>query len=191
MSVRVVNVKFLSFIVLAVATAMTVFASQRTDAVALTLNTLTVIKGLPAGCSLVTDKPAIGFNLPVRIDSNPWRGIDRSILASIREVMYGTPRLPDGPPLSAAELSRFFARFSHGIDEGYVALYQQQGSDDLEVHALTFSQGEPFPRVGTMARRDRRRASRLESGRTAIVLYGDESPCFNAIQSHLRSLTNP
>ena len=185
------NVKVLSLIVLAAATTMTVFASQRTDALGLTLDKLSVIKGLPAGCSLTTDKPAIGFNLPVRIDSNPWRGIDRSILASIREVMYGTPRLPDGPPLSAAEFSRFFVRFSHGIDEGYVALYQQQGSDDLEVHALTFSQVKPLPPVGTIARRDRRRASWLESGRTAIVLYGDESPCFSAIQSHLRSLTNP
>lgn len=185
------HVRVLSLIVLAVATAMTVFASQRTDAVGLTLDKLTVIKGLPAGCSLATDKPATGFNLPVRIDSNPWRGIDRSIIASIREVMYGTPRLPDGPPLSAAELSRFFFRLSQGIDEGYLALYQQQGSDDLEVRALTFSQGEPFPRVGTMARRDRRGAIWLESGRTAIVLYGDESPCFSAIHSHLKAVAHP
>ncbi len=186
----IMSVKVLSLVVLAFTTTLTGFPSQSTVAVGLTLDTLTVIKGLPAGCSLATDKPVIGLNLPVQIDSNPWRGTDRSILASIREVMYGSPRLPDGPPLSAAELSRFLFRLSHGIDEGYVALYQQQGSEDLEVRALTFSKGEPFPRHGNMARIDSRRVVWLESGRTAIVLYGDESPCFSAIQSHLRSLTN-
>ena len=81
------NVKVLSLIVLAVTTALAGFANQRKDAVALTMDKLTVTKGLPTGCSLVTSKPFIGFSQPVPIDSNPWRGIDRGILASIREAM--------------------------------------------------------------------------------------------------------
>jgi hypothetical protein len=173
-------------LVLLVVTTPMGLAFQRTKPA--TLDQLTVSTGLPAGCSLATDKPVIGFNQRIQVDSNPWRGTDRRILTSIREVMYGSPRLPDGPPLSAAELSRFFVRLADGIEEGYVAAYQQRDSEDLEVRALTFSTGKPFPRRGNVARIDPRRAVWFQSGRTAIVLYGEESPCFGAIEAHLKSL---
>jgi hypothetical protein len=190
MRVPIMIVKVLSLVV-GVTTTLTGFASQGTNAARLTLDKLTVTQGLPTGCSLAPSNPPIGLGQPVRPESNPWQGTDRSMIASIREAMYGAPRVADGPPPSAAELSRFFARLSHGIDEGYVAFYQLQGSNDLDVYALTFSQGEPLPRRGTMARTDPRRAVWLESGRTAIVLYGDESPCFSAIQSHLKAVARP
>lgn len=185
------NIKVVPAGVMAVMTTLLGFPSQGQSSARLnSLDELTVTNGLSAGCSLASRKAIIGFSRPVPIDSNPWRGTDRSIIASIREVMYGAPRAVDGPPLSGAEFSRFFFRLSHGIDEGYVAFYRQQGSEELAVHALTFSSSEPFPARRNMARADSRRAIWLEHGRTAIVLYGDEGPCSRAIRSHLESLAH-
>ena len=153
------------------------------------LNQLTATNGLPAGCSLATDKPVIGLSRAAGVDTNPWRGNNRSVVASIREVMYGAPRLVDGPPLSGAQLSRFFARLSEGIDEGYVALYTQPGAEDVAVHALTFSNGERLPGRSNTPRHNSSRTVWLERGRTAIVLFGDEGTCSRAIESHLSLLT--
>jgi hypothetical protein len=149
------------------------------------------VNGLPAGCTLAQRKPVIGFSQPVGIDTNPWRGDDRSVVASIREVMYEiSPRVVDGPPLDSAQLSRFFGRLSQGINDGYVAVYTQQGAEELSVYALTFANAARLPNRPNDARINVRRAVWFEGGKTAIALHGDDGLCSRAIQSHLESVAH-
>jgi len=151
------------------------------------LDQLTLRQGLPAGCSLASDKRDIGFSWPAFIESNPWLGTDRSTIASIREVMYGAPRVVDAP-LSAAEFSRFFVRLSDGVNEGYVAVYRQREVDVATVYALTFLSNTPLPVRENMSRVGLRRPLWFERGKTAIALDGDGGSCSRAIQLHLQSI---
>jgi len=162
-------------------------ASQRASDL---LGQLTVTSDLPEGCALATDRHVVGLSQPVGIDANPWRGIDREVIASIRETMYGPPRLADGPPLDADALSRFFARLSEGIDEGYVAVYSQQRGEDLAVYALTFSKSKRVVNERTASRTNPRPAIWFDRGNTVVVLYGDDGPCSRVIQSRVEFLTH-
>ena len=153
------------------------------------LDQLTVTSQLPEGCSLAVDRHSVGLSQPAGIDSNPWRGSDREVIASIREMMYGPARVPDGPPLDADALSRFLLRLSEGIGAGYIALYSQQRSEDVAVYALTFSSSTRAVNHRNAARTNPRPAVWFEKGNTVVAVYGDEGPCSRAIRSHIEFLT--
>src|SRR5262245_35334242 len=81
-----------------------------------TIHDLTFATGLPGECDLSSApsrrldgnrfQSGLWGGLP--ITTNPWSGTDAKIIASIRERMYGPPRMPDGPPLDRRAAARFF-----------------------------------------------------------------------------------
>ena len=170
-----------------VAMAMPIaLASQRTPDL---LDQVAAINRLPQGCSLATRPLIVGRGQLVDINANPWRGNDRQVIAFIREVMYGPPRLVDGPPLDAAALSRFFVRLSEGIHEGYIASYSRE-AEEATVYALTFSDSKRLANLRNDGRYRGRPDISFQKGNTVVALYGGEGPCSRAIHSHVESLTH-
>jgi hypothetical protein len=161
-------------------------ASQRAPDL---LAQLTVVNGLPKGCSLAAGTRMVGLSHPVEVEFNPWRGNDGPVIASIREVMFGPTQVPDGPPLGAEAFSRFFVRLAEGIDEGYAAFYSHEPAEEVAVYALKFSSNERPANRMKDARADAPSAIRYDKGNTVIVLYGGDGPCSRAIRSHVDSLT--
>src|SRR5687768_15642469 len=114
---------------LAIAVLLTSAVQTQTNT---TLQQLTVpAERLPAGCTL-SPAPAQsidgqhvrgGLWAGLPISRNPWVGTDRQIIASIRERVDPPSELPDGPPLSRAELARARLRLADGVEAGYAAVY--------------------------------------------------------------------
>src|SRR5260221_10723355 len=98
------------------AVGLSVFPAHAIESAAAKLADLTVLGGLPSGCALVPASNVrplpIGRTLPdVVVNSNPWVGSDRRIVATIYETLYGSPRLPDAPPMSHAATAAFLLQF--------------------------------------------------------------------------------
>ncbi len=177
-----------------------------------TLQDLTVPKDrLPEGCALKLIEPAHQEVIattdtgrrtvrvtgatpslqPAGVTANPWTGADRRVLAGLRQRVdgYGTPRLPDAPPLTSGEEAAMFLQFANGVEEGYAATYAQSGGRDLGVQAVRFT-------VATERHLDVSRTARVENTRTIDIglirasVYGDGGPCASAIEGYVRSLVN-
>lgn len=154
---------------------------------------LTVPGGrLPAGCALSSaDSRARGGWAGLGIPTNPWTGKDRRIIASIRARMDGPALVPDGPPLSARELSRYYMEHASGVEEGYAAVYLQAepGKDLIVVYGLRFPSTEAAgDRPITMRTPDTPRATRVAIGQVVAVVHGDGGPCHQAVAAYLGSL---
>lgn len=139
---------------------------------------------LPAGCALAQSNTRYaGLRLP----GNPWTGNSPSLVAEIRERVEGSPRPPDGPPMSPREAARFRLGLASGIEFAYVAVYQEAESQELiPVYGL-----KPAPGETLMVRhRDAGNPGtvRLEIGGLTVVATG-RGPCFQAIAAFLKSLT--
>jgi hypothetical protein len=141
---------------------------------------------LPAGCAISPD--TAGLPLP----TSPWTGTDPVLLGRIRELIDGPPLLPDGPPPSRREYAQLRLRLADGIEEGYVAVYQQDvnitGSRELlRVFALRFADARKAAEAGHRWANNPR-ASRTMIGSTVAVIHGDGGKCFQAVAAHLRGL---
>ena len=155
---------------------------------------------LPADCvpaespyeRLADGKVRRSFWMGMPIRTNPWTGTDAVVISLIREQMDGPFPVPDGPPLSRGELSAFRLRLADGIEEGYVAFYQQEESrpEVLRVFGVRVAEGRELNRSLREARRreDSARSVRIRSGLIHAVLHGDGGPCFQAIAAHLTTL---
>ena len=160
---------------------------------ALPLDALTVpAAGLPQSCTvpasnsvaLADGKVRAGLWAGLPIDSNPWRGSDRFIAASIRERMAGNALVPDGPPPSRPELATAKLPLADDIEEAYAAVYVAEQSRLVAVYATTRKEAAPKP----VADKTRPRGGlRLTIGRTDIAVLGD-GPCLDAIAAHLLEL---
>ena len=144
---------------------------------------------LPAGCSLEPPPPpGVGGSWGgLGTTSNPWMGTDRRIVASVRASVDGPRLLPDGPPPTTRLVRRSFSGLADGVEEAYAAFYEQlgvKGIEEIGVYAFRLSVGE---RPDVM-RRSLQAGTRIELGRTVAALRGPDGPCFQAIQTHLRSL---
>jgi hypothetical protein len=152
-------------------------------------------KRLPSWCALA---PADSERMPdgrirgglwARFQANPWSGTDRSVLAKIRERVDGAPLVPDGPPPTSRELSRFHLQLAAGVNEGYAAIYRQSGSSQVVlVYALRFADGQkPFhpPDTGASAQK-----ARFELSSVVMVVTGDGGGCFQAVKEHLRAVAS-
>ena len=129
-------------------------------------------------------------NLP--IETNPWTGVDRRVIASIRVRISGPPIVPDGPPPTARELARIRDRLADGVEEGYAAFYSQPGPQQLVVYGLKFAPDDmpQIFRLSTPSSPRVRVPSQFDIGLIHVFLFGDEGPCSQAIKAYLKSLTD-
>jgi hypothetical protein len=153
-----------------------------------TVKDLTVPKKrLPAGCGLVParsihlggNQVQYGLWAGLPIPTNPWSGTDRIAIASIRERMDGPALVPDGPPPTAREISRYRSQLANGVDEGYAAIY----TPSVVLYALRFVATErPFYPSHTASNH------RFEIGPLDVVVSSDGGPCSQAVEAYLKSL---
>ena len=165
-----------------------------------TLRELTVPQErLPAGCAMSRsdtvrldgNRAQSGLWAGLPIDTNPWIGTDRHVIAMIRERMDGPVLIPDGPPLTARQLSQYRLPLADGVEEAYAAVYRQSETE----HALTIVYGSKFSGAEEAVERSRLRGAsenprvvRLPIGSIVAVLHGDGGQCFQAIGAYLKSL---
>jgi hypothetical protein len=165
-----------------------------------TLGDLTVPQErLPAGCAvspsdtvrLDGNRVQGGLWTGLPIDTNPWIGTDRHVIATIRERMDGPVLAPDGPPLSARQLSEYRLQLADGVEEAYAAVYRQSepGSELAIVYGSKFSSAERAVERSSVKRAtENPRVVRLPIGAIVVVLHGDGGQCFQAIGAYLKSL---
>jgi hypothetical protein len=120
-------------------------SSQTSTAFNTALQALTVPQDrLPDGCTLAAPAAGrlrVGFLDNVLVDTNPWSGMSRPVIAAIREVIEGAPAAPDGPPLDQRATARYLLELAEGVEEGYTAFYSQRGAPEVTVYALKFAPG--------------------------------------------------
>jgi hypothetical protein len=150
------------------------------------LNDLTVPREhLPADCVLAPDVTSIGL----RVKGNPWIGVDRHLVATIRERVSPLPPVPDGPPLTPRGSARFRLRLVEDIEEAYAAAYGQDAPDRVVVYGLRFTSATGSDELFRDRRiRDNPRVMRVAVGRILAVVHGDGGTCAQAIGTYLKSL---
>ena len=149
---------------------------------------LTVPSGrLTPGCVL-SPAPTVALgNNQVRgglwggLPRNPWTGAERAIVADIAEHVFGSPPLPDGPPLSTAELARFRLRFADDVSEAYGAVYT-----NAEMHLVTVNAVRLKTTQASRPRGNPGARLQLVHGRTVAALFGEGDACFDAIAKYLK-----
>src|SRR5580693_1202638 len=116
----------MNMLIVALSVATIVTAPQVTPPRIITMRDLTLpAERLPVGCVLSPtpsahlDGSRVRSGLWAGFPANPWTGTDRRLMASIRQFVDGSAAVPDGPPLSARELSRYLALLADGIEEAY------------------------------------------------------------------------
>jgi hypothetical protein len=157
---------------------------------------------LPSGCAAApSDTVDVGGNrvrsglwagLP--IDTNPWTGNDRQVVAAIRERMVGPVRVPDGPPPTRRELSQYRLQLAEGVEEAYAAVYRQSdpGLGLILVYGSKLSDARAaLERSGLEGATANPKILRLTIGSAVVVLHGDGGACARAIGAYLQSLARP
>jgi hypothetical protein len=154
----------------------------------LRLADLTVPQGrLPSSCTVSSVPPA-----GLEVATNPWVGDDRSILASIRQRIGPSPRVPDGPPPSGRQLAKYRLEWARDIEEGYAAVYKQAAPELVIVYGLRFSDRAAVEQVLRDTRRQTSpRVIRVAIGSIFAVVHGDAGPCARAIGDYFTSLATP
>jgi hypothetical protein len=152
------------------------------------LKDLTVPQGrLPSGCT-ASSAPPTGL----QVATNPWLGEDRPILASIRQRVGPSPRIPDGPPDNARQLAQLRLAWTRNIEEGYAAVYKQAAPELVIVYGLRFSTAAAVEQVLQDTRAQTSpRVIRVAIGRIFAVVHGDAGPCAQAIGAYFNALAAP
>ncbi len=184
-------------IVLAMSIAIASGVAQRVLPRPVTMLDLTVPnEHLPSGCALAPadsvrlegNRVRGGLWAGLPIPTNPWTGTDRPIIASIRERMDGPPLVPDGPPLTARELSRYRLQLADGVEEAYAAIHMQPEPNLIVVYASRSASTKTFDILSdTRAFKDPR-VMRLQIGPIVAVVSGDGGQCFQAVGAYLKFL---
>ena len=123
--------------------------------------------------------------------TNPWSGTDRKLVTEIRQVIDGSPRLPDGPPLDRADAAAFLLKLADNVLEAYRAAYVSADGSTVDVWALRFdddslANSERLP--GTMSP-PRGFRSRVARGATVVLVTAPSSnECVLAVDGYIRSL---
>jgi hypothetical protein len=179
------------FAKIGVALASICGAAQGREAIPMSALTATQDR-LPAGCALTpnrTERFADGRILGglwggLPIPANPWSGMDRPRIATIRERIDGPPLTPDAPPLTRAELARFRMVLADGVDEGYAAFYRPSQGDVIGVYGLKFKEAETNRHPPSRSRSQ----NLISIGLVTAFVAGNDSPCFRAVSAHVQSL---
>jgi hypothetical protein len=148
---------------------------------------------LPAGCRLtpqtITDpggRVRVGAWAGLRIDSNPWKGTDRALLAAIRQGVDPPVQVPDGPPLHPRDLAIFRSKLADGVEQAYAAIYETEDQQQVVVYGVQFAAEATAIEAEMRGLRDRR--PRYRSGRTVVVITSYGSPCAAAVDAHVRAV---
>ena len=97
--------------------------------------------------------------------------------------------LPDGPPLTAREFSRYRLQLADGVKEAYAAIYKQSEPEPILVYALRFPGTErPVDRSGDTQPSKNPRVIQVALGPIMTVVHGDGGQCFQAVGAYLQSL---
>ena len=156
-----------------------------------TLADLTSTAGLPPGCTLIQSRLeplTIGLTVPnIRVPSNPWIGSERSLVAAVREAIYGAPRVPDTPLMTTSTLREFFLHLADGVEEAYVSVYERSGFNRVFIYGLRFAVGSKLPPrpIGPATPPI---LTWIESDRIVAVVQGDADKCSQALASHVKAL---
>ena len=170
-------------------------ASQRPPSPMVAMRGLTVpAESLPARCRLSPaptadlDNGRVRLGLWAEFPSNPWIGDERRLLASIRQLVEGPVKIPDGPPLDSRELSRFEGQLADGVEEGYGAVYLDSDGGMVIVRAVKLAPLEkPFAGSLLPPLKESSSAIRIAIGQIVGIVTG-EGECFQAVAAHLKSL---
>jgi hypothetical protein len=154
----------------------------------LRLEDLTVPQGrLPPGCTVSPAPPA-----GLQVATSPWVGADPPILASIRQRVGPSPRVPDGPPESARQLAQLRLEWTRGIEQGYAAVYKQAAPELVIVYGLRFSGTAGVEELLRDTRAQKSpRVIRVAIGPIFAAVHGDAGPCAEAIGAYFTSLATP
>jgi hypothetical protein len=155
------------------------------------------LERLPAGCALSPAPLAhldgqpwrMGLWASLPIPANPWVGIDKPLIASIRERMEGPMLMPGGPPPSAREFTRERLHFADGVDEAYAAIYLDSESNLTVVYASRFSADNAADIRSSAPASNNPRLIRVALGLMGVVVSGDGGACFRA-GAYVMSLAN-
>jgi hypothetical protein len=104
-------------------------------------------------------------------------------------MIYGAPRLPDAPIMPLPALATFLLQLAEGIEEGYVAAYEQVGSPRTFVYGVRFSNGVRLPEAPSVMWRNATLAW-IQAKRVVAVVHGGNGECSKAIAAHLKSLVD-
>ena len=149
---------------------------------------------LPSGCVLSPTPTAhidgnrIRSGLSAGSPSNPWIGTDAVRIASIAQLFFDPPRMPDGPPLDKKEIALFNLRYADGIDQAYEAVYLASDSAPLIiVYGLQFPSATS---AGTFWSNSRvgHDPHGFKLGPTVALIAGPDSDCTRAVAAYLSSL---
>jgi len=152
------------------------------------------VESLPTGCRLSPAPTSdlgngrIRMGLWAEFPANPWIGNDRHLLASMRQLIEGPVKIPDGPPPDARDLAGFIGQLADGVEEGYGAVYQDPDGRFVIVRAVRLAPLER-PRATALPRSptESSGASLVAIGQTHAVVIGN-GQCFHAVEAHLKSL---
>ena len=168
---------------------------------------------LPAGCRLRPAAPP-----ETKVDgrtivswetlypSNPWSGSDRRLVIALRTSIEPPLRVPDPPPLSAAERSAWERRWVANVVEGYRAVYDSpaQAGGAVSVSAIRFNDPTlatvlptaiptslpPTTPLAILRQRSRPVNDRMVVGAAVVMVQGDSrGACFKAVDGYIRGLT--
>ena len=120
------------------------------------------------------------------IPGNPYLGTDLAVATELRERVLPPPRIPDGPPLSRADLGRFRARAAEDVVESYVAVYLDPAFQLTTVYGLRLRAGQERTAV---------RQSSTEllrwAGPTVVVVVAGSGLCANPVLKHVVATIKP
>jgi len=154
---------------------------------------------LPAGCALSPaqsvrlDGNQMRSGLWAEFPSNPWAGTERRLIISIRQIIEGPAKVPDGPPPGSKELSRYLGQLADGVEEAYGAVYLDADENLIVVRALRFASIETPVTTGEFSGAEVTASPatlRVPIGSIVAVVNGYQGACRRAIEAYLKSLSN-
>jgi hypothetical protein len=91
--------------------------------------------------------------------------------------------------MTGAALASFLLQLAEGIEEAYVAAFDQPGSLRTFVYGLRFADHVQLPERPRVTSGNRILAW-IEADRTVAVVVGGDGECSNAVTTHVKSLVN-
>ena len=132
------------------------------------------------------DHIRIGLWSGMPISTNPYLGADLVVAIEVRERILPPQRLPDGPPLSRADLQRFRARAAADVVESYVAAYVDSAFQVTTVYGLRLRASQQPP-AGSKMRNELLRWA----GPDVFVVVAGTGFCVDSVLNHVETTIKP
>lgn len=132
------------------------------------------------------DRVRLGLWSGLPISGNPCMDTDLEVATEVRERVLPPPRLPDGPPLSRADLRKFRARAAEDVVESYVAVYVDFAFQLTTVYGLRLRAGQRRPAVGEKSNELLRWA-----GPDLVVVVAGSGFCADPVLEHVAATIKP